>query len=132
MNRDKEMERLLVNTRIRLQDGMFNEALAYSQRILGLDPDNISALCASGVAQLGLGRPERAITYFEKVLELGPENLSPVIAVNLATAYKKVDRIEDGFNLLLKYFASKTPSKRLISIGKTEEDGLSWLSELPD
>lgn len=90
----------------------FDKALIYFQKALNLEPDNISVLCGLGISLLGsslagdTAGPERAIICFQKALELGPSNSSAIIA-NLALCYERLEKYQEGFEMLRKFVLKK-------------------------
>ena len=63
-------------TRIRSQQGQFEQALAAAQQGASLAPDDPAALNALGIALAELGRTQEAITALRRALAHDPANAS--------------------------------------------------------
>ena len=58
--------------------GRFDEALAYLDKALLIDPNNVLALINKGISLDGLGRFDEEITYYDKALSIDPNNKNAI------------------------------------------------------
>jgi len=69
--------------------GQLEEALAVYDRVLELDPQNVSAMGKKGAALEGLGRFDEAIPLFEAALEIKPKSQIAKKGLNLAEYFEE-------------------------------------------
>jgi tetratricopeptide (TPR) repeat protein len=55
--------------------GHYDEAILWYDKVLDIDPTNISALNNKGVALYNLGHYDEAILWYDKVLDIDPNDL---------------------------------------------------------
>jgi tetratricopeptide (TPR) repeat protein len=59
--------------------GTYDEAITYFDKVLAIDPNNILALYNKALALKKLGTYDEAITYFDKVVAIDPNNINASI-----------------------------------------------------
>jgi tetratricopeptide (TPR) repeat protein len=60
--------------------GRFNESIAYFDKALSIDPNNVATLDNKGLALLSVSIDNytQAITYFDKALSIDPRNIAAI------------------------------------------------------
>ncbi len=66
------------------QQGRYEEAIEYFDRVLAIDPNHIGALIIKGLAFDRLARSEEAIEYFDRVLAIDPNHIGALLSKGLA------------------------------------------------
>jgi tetratricopeptide (TPR) repeat protein len=66
------------------EQGMYEQAIEYFDRALGIDPNNIDALVGKGIALDYLGRYQEAIVYYDSALGIDPNNIDALINKGIA------------------------------------------------
>src|SRR5829696_8198169 len=57
------------------QQGEYQEAITWFDKVLAIDPSNVNALNNKGVALYSLGQFQEAITSYDKVLAIDPNDV---------------------------------------------------------
>ena len=83
-----------------LQQGKFNDAIRYFDKILEIDPYDSIALGNKGAALTQLNRHEEALQVYNKALEIDPKNTS--ILNNKAATLFEIGRIDESLLALDK------------------------------
>ena len=66
------------------QQGMYEQAIEYYDRLLAMDPNHFGALIGIGDALSSLGRLEQAIEYYDRLLAMDPRNVRAFINKGVA------------------------------------------------
>jgi len=102
---------LLASTQFRIK--AYEDAVLTSDRILEVDPDNLTAIFTRGQSYLGLGNHEEALADADLLLEYRPTALNAIIMK--AGALVRLDRREEAESLWLalraKSAATGTPDE---------------------
>ena len=69
-----------------LQEERFEEALPYLDKILEIDPNNVSILLNKGSVLIALDRSNESLTYFDRLLKLEPNNIKGLTSKAAALA----------------------------------------------
>jgi tetratricopeptide (TPR) repeat protein len=108
----------------------FVEAIDWYQRVLAMDPNNISAHTDLGTSYFNTGRPQEALREFRRSLEINPEHeqtLFNSIVVNLegthdlATAQQAWDRL----HALSPNYPGLDRLKQSIDVARGSASGIS-------
>ena len=94
-----------------LASGKPSEALRYCDDALSLEPDHMTAMWASGVAYIGLGRIDEAIARFERGLEL--TRRSPFFIGLLGWGHALAGRTNEARALLNELSARPSDAPRI-------------------
>jgi tetratricopeptide (TPR) repeat protein len=66
------------------QQGRYEEAIEYFDRVLIIDPNHVGALIINGLALDSLGRSEEAIEYYDTALDIDPNYVDALYNIGLA------------------------------------------------
>lgn len=83
-----------------LQQGKFNDALEYFDKILAIDPNDVIILGNKGAALTQLNRHDEAIALYNKALEIEPTNIN--ILNNMVASLFELGRIDESLKTLDK------------------------------
>jgi hypothetical protein len=89
----------------RVKDEAFDQALAYFDRALGVDPENVEAWKGTGYARIQLEETEAAIQDFEEAHRLAPGDAD--VALMLARLLYRADDLAGGKRVLDTLLAEK-------------------------
>jgi len=81
-----------------LEQGKFNDALEYFDRILAIDPNDAITLGNKGAALTQLDSHEEAIALYNKALEIEPANIT--ILNNMAASLFELGRLDETLQIL--------------------------------
>ena len=97
------------------EDGKFVEALKYYNKVLEIEPDNISAIINSGVTLQNLGHLSKATQMYEKALILDSKNFDALI--NMGSVLHTLERYAEAscFIKKLDFFSVAKDSGRFLS-----------------
>ena len=59
-----------------LNSGKYNESIAYFDKALTINPNDVTVLANKGIALLGLGKSNESIAYFDKALTINPNDVN--------------------------------------------------------
>ena len=115
----------------KIQFGEYEQALAYFDKILELDPENVKALMNKASVLVSLKKHSDAICYFDKVLEIEPKNVDALY--NKGTALSYIKEYDEAFSYFdrvlvidpenLEVIVAKTniPSREILESSKAEK-----------
>ncbi len=78
-----------------MREGNFREALAWYERALRIDPDDVAARINSAIAHGKLGRPEAGLTVLREALARGPQDRG-VVLYNIAELHRQMGESESA------------------------------------
>jgi tetratricopeptide (TPR) repeat protein len=67
-----------------LNSGKVNESIAYFDRALSIDPNDVNTLTQKGLALVFLNKPNESITYFDRALSIDPNDVNTLTQKGLA------------------------------------------------
>ncbi|ABR47901.1 TPR repeat-containing protein [Alkaliphilus metalliredigens QYMF] len=76
------------------QLGQFNDAVAYFEKVLDENEEQLDTVIELGLCFASLGKSHESIEYFQKALVLGEENSE--VLCNLAMVYLEIGNIEEA------------------------------------
>lgn len=97
-----------------LQQGKFNDALEYFDRILVIDPNDVITLGNKGAALTQLDRHEEAIALYNMSLQIEPANIT--ILNNMAASLFKLERIDESLQILDKILETEPNNVEVITL----------------
>lgn len=97
---DEPLEEYLQNANIAFENGRYEVALRWYQRVLAQDASNLEALSRAGMICTALERYNQALPYFETARQVDPTNGDN--SFNLANAYFFCEDYAKAFELYLQ------------------------------
>ena len=94
--------------------GKYEEAITYFDKVLALDANDTDTLYYKGISLESLGKHDEAITYFDKVLSLDPNNADTL-------TYKGI-----SLESLGKHDEAITYFDKVLSLDPNNENTISW------
>ncbi len=120
-----------------LQEGKFQEALPYLDRILETEPNNVPILLNKGSVLIALDRSDESITYFDRLLKIEPNNIKGLSSK--AAALANMGKTQNALDLYDKILSIDKDNKkimnekaRLLSLTKTVSVDGNWIGEESD
>ena len=67
-----------------LYSGKPNESIAYFDKALSINPNDVTSLTQKGIALIFLNKPNQSIAYFDKALSINPNDVNSLTQKGLA------------------------------------------------